>query len=176
MWALCASCGGWAALQLWQRFEFSRKAADLREAWPLLRGSALFFEEALLRRRARSAPYCRLNHVSHAFCPAGDSVTHIASRALPSMIAERNLIVGVTIDLGAAYGFPLRCASDAFTTSEPRLKSSWLITRVWKLIGISSAIFFGVSFPLSRASMIAGRNSGVNSIPPGAAPVPPHPR
>ena len=50
MWALCASCGGWAALQLWQRFEFSREATDLRSAWPLLRGSAAFFEGALLHR------------------------------------------------------------------------------------------------------------------------------
>ena len=50
MWALCASCGGWAALQLWQRFEFSREVADLHAAWPLLRGSAAFFASALLRR------------------------------------------------------------------------------------------------------------------------------
>ena len=30
MWSLCASCGAWAALQLWQRFEFSREVVDLR--------------------------------------------------------------------------------------------------------------------------------------------------
>ena len=49
MWSLCTSCGGWAALQLWQRFEFSRHAAHLREAWPVLRGAALFFADALTR-------------------------------------------------------------------------------------------------------------------------------
>ena len=55
LWSLCASCGGWAALQLWQQFEFSREASDLRKAWPLLRGSAAFFESALLHRRAGGA-------------------------------------------------------------------------------------------------------------------------
>jgi alpha-L-fucosidase 2 len=47
---LCVTCGGWAALQLWQRYEFSGAPADLEEAWPLLRGSALYFEDMLLRR------------------------------------------------------------------------------------------------------------------------------
>lgn len=49
MWSLCITCGGWAALQLWQRFEFSRREAHLDVAWPLLRGSALFFADRLLK-------------------------------------------------------------------------------------------------------------------------------
>ena len=53
MWSFCTSCGGWATLQLWQRYEFSRELTHLREVWPLLRGSALFYAERLLHRPAR---------------------------------------------------------------------------------------------------------------------------
>ena len=54
MWAHCVSCGAWAALQLWQRYEFSIESDDLRGAWQLLKGAALFFEGALLRRHAHA--------------------------------------------------------------------------------------------------------------------------
>jgi hypothetical protein len=53
MWSLCPSCGAWAALTLWQRFEFSRELPHLREAWPLLRGTGLFFEGVLRRKSAQ---------------------------------------------------------------------------------------------------------------------------
>ena len=36
MWSLCASCGAWAALQLYERFEFTREAAHLEEECPHL--------------------------------------------------------------------------------------------------------------------------------------------
>lgn len=43
----CLTCGGWAALQLWQRYDFTRQAEHLREVWPLLSGSAAFFADML---------------------------------------------------------------------------------------------------------------------------------
>ena len=51
-------------------------------------------------------------------CVSPGRVTIIASRALPSRIAARNLIVGVAIGVGG-YGLDLRWLSEAFSTSEP---------------------------------------------------------
>jgi alpha-L-fucosidase 2 len=47
LWSLCTSCGAWASLQLFERFEYTAEASHLLEAWPLLRGAALFAEEGL---------------------------------------------------------------------------------------------------------------------------------
>ena len=50
MWSYCVTCGAWAALLLWESFEFSRSAKELRALWPLLHGATAFFL-ALLRQR-----------------------------------------------------------------------------------------------------------------------------
>ena len=52
MWSLCVSCGAWAALSLWEGWQFTRNATFLeQEAYPVLKGAAEFFLGHMVQAR-----------------------------------------------------------------------------------------------------------------------------
>jgi len=48
-WALWPTGGAWLLQQLWDRWDYGRDPAYLRQVWPLFKGAALFFVNSLQR-------------------------------------------------------------------------------------------------------------------------------
>ena len=77
-WSLCAVCGAWAALSLWEAFEYTREAATLREAYPLLRDAAAFFAQALRPQPDGSLRFGPTHSPENAYASASHGVRFLA--------------------------------------------------------------------------------------------------
>ncbi|MDQ2798674.1 MAG: glycoside hydrolase N-terminal domain-containing protein, partial [Armatimonadota bacterium] len=105
-WGITPTCGAWLALSLWNAYQFTHDKAALRTYYPILKGAAEFFLDALVEEpkhhwlvtNPTASPEIPHHAAQGAFVCAGATLDMQILRDLFQACAEASDLLGVDAD------------------------------------------------------------------------------